>query len=141
MRWHHRLYVALRGLFGSSSLDRELNEELQFHFDREVQANIESGMTPAQARRAASIAIGNPDPIRVASRDGRAGAWLRQFIRDLGVGVRLLSKAPAFSTCAIAISPDVTAALRPANAAPSSGECRMMSLPALMARTAASPGE
>ena len=64
MRWHHRLYVALRGLFGSSALDRELNEELQFHFDREVQANVESGMTPEQARRAASIAIGNPDPIR-----------------------------------------------------------------------------
>jgi hypothetical protein len=71
MRWHHRLYVALRGLFGSSTLDRELNEELQFHFDRQVQANTDSGMTPAQARRAASIAIGNPDPIREASRDGR----------------------------------------------------------------------
>ncbi len=42
MRWHHRLYVSLRGLFGSSALDRELNEELQFHFDRQVQANIET---------------------------------------------------------------------------------------------------
>ena len=36
--------------------------------------------------------------------------------------------------------PTATAALIPANAAPSSGECRTMSLPALMARTAASPG-
>ena len=103
MRWHHRLYVAVRGLLGSSSLDRELNEELQFHFDREVQANIASGMTPAQARRAASLAIGNPDPIREASRDGRAGAWLRQFGRDLSYGVRLLLKAPGFSTAAVAI--------------------------------------
>ena len=103
MRWHHRLYVALRGLFGSSTLDRELNEELQFHFDRQVQANIDSGMTPAQARRAASIAIGNPDPIREASRDGRSGAWLRQFGRDLSYGMRLLMKAPGFSAAAIAI--------------------------------------
>jgi predicted permease len=103
MRWHHQIYVAMRGLFGSSSLDRELNEELQFHFDRQVQANIESGMTPAQARRAAAIAIGNPDPIREASRDGRVGAWLRQFGRDLSFGVRLLLKAPGFSAAAIAI--------------------------------------
>ena len=58
MRWHHRLYVMLRGLFGWSTLDRELNEELTFHFDRQVQSNIESGMTLEQARRAASIAIG-----------------------------------------------------------------------------------
>jgi putative ABC transport system permease protein len=103
MRWHHRLYVVLRGLFGSSTLDRELNEELQFHFDRQVEANIDSGMTPAQARRAASIAIGNPDPIREASRDGRSGAWLRQFGRDLSYGMRLLLKAPGFSAAAIAI--------------------------------------
>jgi putative ABC transport system permease protein len=103
MRWHHRLYVALRGLFGSSTLDGELNEELQFHFDQEVQANIARGMTPAQARRAASIAIGNPDPIREASRDGRTGARLRQFGRDLSFGVRLMKKAPGFSAAAIAI--------------------------------------
>ena len=45
MRWHHRLYVTLRGWFRSSELDRELNEELQFHFDRQVQANLDSGMT------------------------------------------------------------------------------------------------
>jgi putative ABC transport system permease protein len=103
MRWHHRLYVALRGLFGSSTLDRELNEELQFHFDRQVELNIAAGMTPSQARRAASVAIGNPDPIREASRDGRSGAWLRQFGRDLAYGVRLLLKAPGFSAAAIAI--------------------------------------
>lgn len=103
MRWHHRLYVTLRGWFGSSALDRELNDELQFHFDQQVQANLERGMTPSQAKRAASIAIGNPEPIREASRDARAGSSLRQFGRDLAYGTRLLFKAPAFSVCAIAI--------------------------------------
>jgi putative ABC transport system permease protein len=103
MRWHHRLYVAVRGLFGSSALDRELNEELQYHFDREVQANLERGMSQQQARRAASIAIGNLEPIRETARDGRTGAWLRQFGRDVSYGMRLLVKAPGFSAAAIAI--------------------------------------
>ncbi len=103
MRWHHRLYVALRGLFSSTALDRELNEELQFHFDRLVQANIESGMTSGQARRSAALALGNVDPIRERSRDQRSGARLRQFGRDLSHGGRLMLKAPGFSLAAIAI--------------------------------------
>jgi putative ABC transport system permease protein len=103
MRWHHRLYVAFRGLFGSSTLDRELNEELRFHFDKQVEINLAAGMTPEQARRSAAITIGNPDAIREASRDGRSGAWIRQFGRDCSYGVRLLSKAPGFAAAAIAI--------------------------------------
>src|SRR5690349_2510159 len=103
MRWHHRIYVALRGLFRWSSLDRELNDELQFHFDQQVRANIDAGMTPERARRAAAIAIGNFDPIREQSRDGRTGAWLRQFGSDVAYGARLLLKAPGFSLAAIAI--------------------------------------
>lgn len=93
----------LRGLFRSSTLDRELDDELQFHFDRQVHANIEAGMTRDQARRAAAIAIGNLESIREASRDARSGAWLRQFGRDMIFGAQLSIKAPAFSICAIAI--------------------------------------
>lgn len=103
MRWHHRLNVTLRGWFRSSQLDRELDEELRFHFDSQVQANLEAGMTPAEARRSAALMIGNPEPIREASRDGRAGAWTRQFGRDLAHGIRSLTKAPGFSVAAIAI--------------------------------------
>ncbi len=103
MRWHHRLSVALRGWFRSSAVDRELDEELQFHFDRQVDDYIAGGMSLEQARRAAAIAIGNRDSIREISRDGRAGAWLRQFGRDTVFGVRLLVKAPAFALSSIAI--------------------------------------
>jgi putative ABC transport system permease protein len=103
MRWHHRLYVTLKGWLGWSALDRDLDEELRFHFDRQVDANIASGMTRDAARRAAAMLIGNPDSIREQSRDGRASAMFRQLGRDLAYGVRLLSKAPAFSLSAIAI--------------------------------------
>lgn len=103
MRWHHRLYVALRGLFNPSSIDRDLDEELQFHFDKQVETNLAAGMTREQARRAAAIAIGNPETIREACRDGQAGAWPRQFARDLSHGLRLMKKAPGFSIAAIAI--------------------------------------
>jgi putative ABC transport system permease protein len=103
MRWHHQLYVTLRGWFRSSELDRELNQELAFHFDRQVQANLDAGMPLEQARRAAALSVGNPDSVREASRDGRAGALARQFGRDVVHGTRLLTKEPLFSLVAIAI--------------------------------------
>jgi len=103
MRWLHRLAVWWRDWFGPSRVDRELNEELQFHLDRQVQANLDAGMAPAEARRRAALAVGNTEPIREASRDQRAGALLRQAGRDLAYGVRLLQKAPGFSAASIAI--------------------------------------
>ena len=96
-------YVTLRGWFGSSALDRELDEELQFHFDRQVQANLDAGMTLEQARRSAALAIGNAEPIREASRDARAGALLRQIGRDLWYGMRLLTQGAGVLAAAIAI--------------------------------------
>jgi putative ABC transport system permease protein len=103
MRWHHRLVVAVREWFQPSARDRDLDEELQFHFDRQVQENLDAGMPADQARRAAALAIGNAEPIREASRDARAGALVRQFGRDVVYGFRLLMKTPAFSLAAITI--------------------------------------
>src|SRR5688572_11812404 len=103
MRWHHRLYVAFRGLLAPSSLDRDLNEELRFHFDKQVELNLAAGMTAEQARRSAAITIGNPEVILEAARDGQTGVLLRQFGRDFSHGVRLMAKAPGFSCAAIAI--------------------------------------
>ena len=103
MRWHHRLGVVLREWFRRSARDRDLNEELRFHFDQQVELNLAAGMAPEQAQRSAAIAIGNPAAILDASRDGHAGALLRQFGRDLSYGIRLMAKAPGFSFAAIAI--------------------------------------
>ncbi len=80
-----------------------MDEELRFHFDREVQANRERGMSIDEARRAARIAIGNAETHKEASRDERSGALLRQFGRDLAHGTRLFRKSPGFSAACIAV--------------------------------------
>ena len=103
MRWHHRLGITLREWMRPSALDRDLDEELRFHFDRQVETNVAAGMNPDQARRAAALAVGNLDPIREESRDARAGALVRQFVRDVALGTRLLAKTPLFSLTAITI--------------------------------------
>ena len=103
MRGLKRLPALIRELFGSTAIDRQMDEELQFHFDREVQANRERGMPLDEARRQARLAIGSSEVHKERSRDERSGALVRQFVRDLAHGVRLLRKAPGFCAACIAV--------------------------------------
>jgi putative ABC transport system permease protein len=103
MRALKRLSALIRELFGSTAIDRQMDEEMQFHFDREVQANRERGMPLDEARRQARLAIGNSEVHKERSRDERSGAMLRQFVRDLSHGVRLFRKAPGFCFACIAV--------------------------------------
>ena len=98
-----RVAVALRGWFRPSVLDAEVSEELRFHLERQIETNIEAGMRPDEAQRAAHLAIGSIDAIREESRSGRPGALMRQIGRDLAFGIRLLRRAPGFAGISVLV--------------------------------------
>jgi len=50
-RWFYRASMRLRALFRGGALDRELDEELQFHVEQLVEANLARGFSPEAARR------------------------------------------------------------------------------------------
>ena len=93
--------LRLRSLIAGASVDRELDEELQFHVDQQIAANLERGMTPAEARTAALRAIGGVEQRKEECRDARKVGWLVDAIRDLRHGVRLLVRSPLFAIVAI----------------------------------------
>src|SRR5687768_6251001 len=101
MRIHHQIAALIRSLFKSSHIDKDLADEMRFHVERETLANIERGMTPAEARRAAHITFGSVERMQERSRDERPGAGLRQIAGDVRYGTRLLRKAPVFGITAI----------------------------------------
>ena len=53
MRWLRILRLRFRSLSQRAQLERELEDELRFHFDRQVEQNIASGMNKAEAQQAA----------------------------------------------------------------------------------------
>ena len=53
-----RLIVRLRALVRRAEMDRELDEEVRFHLEREIEENVRRGMTPEEARRAAMMSCG-----------------------------------------------------------------------------------
>jgi hypothetical protein len=47
------LFARLRGLVSRRVIEAELDEELQFHLEREIAANLARGLPPEEARRLA----------------------------------------------------------------------------------------
>jgi putative ABC transport system permease protein len=93
--------LRLRSLVAGTSLDRELDEELRDHIERQTEANIASGLTPAQARTAALRAIGGVERRKEECRDTRGVAVVENVARDVRFAVRQLRKQPGFAITAI----------------------------------------
>lgn len=64
-----------------SRRDRELDKELRFHIESQVEENLQTGMAPAEARRQAILAFGGLAQIREECRELRALFWVGN---DLG---------------------------------------------------------
>ena len=58
------LIYRLRALFRRQSVEDELQEELQYHLDREADKYRTGGASPDDALRRARLAIGGPELVR-----------------------------------------------------------------------------
>ena len=74
MRIIHQLLMLWRSLFRSERIDADLADEMRFHVEREIEANVARGMSPAAARREARLRFGSVDTMQEQSRDDRPGA-------------------------------------------------------------------
>jgi predicted permease len=93
----------LRALFHREAMDRELDEELRFHMEREAEKYVRSGMTRAAAERAARLAFGSVDSAAESSRDERGWAALESLSKDARFAVRTLRRNPGFTLAAIIV--------------------------------------
>jgi len=91
----------LRSSGPGSGAWEELDEELRFHLDMEIQANLREGLSPREARRRALVALGGKDWTAERVREERGGRWLEDLARDLRFGLRSLRKRPVFALAAI----------------------------------------
>jgi len=103
MRILHWMVAQSRALFRSGRVDADLADEMRFHVEREIEANLARGMSPAAARRAARLTFGSVDALHEQSRDERPGAGIREMARDVRFGARLFRKSPGFAITAVAV--------------------------------------
>lgn len=79
----------------------EVDEELQFHVDRQTEANVEAGMPAEEARRQAVIAFGAREAAREQCREQRPAWAIESVLRDFRYGLRGLWRNPAFTAVAV----------------------------------------
>ena len=80
--------------FGWGRRDGEYDEEIREHIETEVRENLERGMAPGEARRAAERAFGNTAVVRQNLREGGPFYWLDTLRQDVRYGARLLKRSP-----------------------------------------------
>jgi len=91
----------LRALFRREQIDRDLEEELRFHVEMRTRENVDSGMTEAEARRVAHLAVGSRDLAREDSLSVWSFALIETLVQDLRYGARTLWRNPVFTGAVI----------------------------------------
>ncbi len=76
MLWTDKLLLRLRTLFNHGRVEQELDAELRFHFDQQVEENLAAGMSPGEVRLAARRIIGGIAKYQEECRDARRIAWI-----------------------------------------------------------------
>jgi hypothetical protein len=100
-RWRYVLPLRLRSLFRTDSVESELDEELQYHLERQIDVNRSAGMSPEEARYAALRSLGGLEQHKETIRDHRRVALADTVMRDIGYGLRVLRRSPVFTAVAI----------------------------------------
>ncbi len=100
MRISHWLFTVplrLKSIFRRRQAELELDEELQFHLEHKIDEGIESGLSPAEARRAALRAMDGLEQRKEEMRDMRRVHGLTDFVDDLRFATRSLSRTPGLT--------------------------------------------
>lgn len=88
------LKLRARSLLAPRHVERELDEELAFHLERETQALVERGLTAAEARAQARARFGSVALAADQCRDERGTTFLDTTARDVLYGLRSFRRAP-----------------------------------------------
>jgi predicted permease len=102
-RWLAGLRVAVQSIVRRKRVEEELDEEIQYHLERQIDEGRNAGLAPEEARYAALRAMGAIEKSKEECRDLRRTRIARDFAGDLGYAGRAFRRSPGFALFAVAI--------------------------------------
>src|SRR6516164_1101240 len=92
--------IQLLDWFRRGSLERGLDRELEYHFDRRVADLTACGIPESEARRRIAVELGLAK-VHEEVRDVWLTRWLRDFLYDLRLSARSFLRSPGFTAATL----------------------------------------
>lgn len=93
--------IRLRSLFKRATVEQELDAELRFHVERQVDSYLKLGLDHDEAVRRATLEFGGLDQVKEDCRDARGIHVINDLSQDVRYAMRTLRKTPGFTGVAI----------------------------------------
>jgi hypothetical protein len=91
----------VRRLFQKSRAQKQLDQELRFHLDRQIADYLAAGISPDEARRRARLEFGGVERVKEEVHDIQWETHLDNFFRDFRYALRNLRRNRRFALIAI----------------------------------------
>ena len=91
----------LRSLFRRNAVENELDDELQFHIEQQVEKHVRAGLSREEAARQTRLQFGGLGQVKEDCRESRGVSFVETTAQDVRYALRQLGKAPAFTLTAV----------------------------------------
>jgi predicted permease len=95
------LFIRFRALFRRTAVEGELDDELRFHLEHQVEKYIRSGYSREEATRRTRLEFGGLDQVKENCREARGVTFVETLVQDVRYAVRGFNRNRGFTVVAV----------------------------------------